>query len=632
MTSDPLELLKYNRVLNPIDVHFARFLGELCGNGDSDIVLGAALASRATGAGDICLDLNAVSGTILLEPEAGQPAVSCPRLGQWEKQLRGSAVVGRPGDHRPLILDDHHRLYLYRYWRYEKDLSDFVLQRIRSDRAAGRVDPQKLRAGLARIFPPHKKDGVDWQKIAAMVAVSKSFSVITGGPGTGKTSVVAAILALLLELHSPRNPRIALAAPTGKAAARLGEALRNARSNLTVTESIRSLIPTEAVTIHRLLGAIPGTPSFRHNASNPLVADAVIVDEASMVDLALMAKLVAALEDRTQLVLIGDKDQLASVEAGAVLGDLCDRSSRHGYSKHHCRSIRDVTGEDIRSTDAPGAEQSGLPDCIVSLRKSFRFAPGTGIDALSRHVNSGDARQAMNLLQDDSEPSVRWVPIDSVSDLHKQLTDAIGTRVGEYLHVSDPQQALDAFQRLGLLCAVNRGPWGVAAINDLVQRLLSTSGLIDPGHSRNDPWFAGRPVMITRNDYHLGLYNGDIGIALPGRPLSHKFDPRDPDNGRLLVYFRDVAGQRLRQFPVYRLSDHQTVYAMTVHKSQGSEFDIVHLILPDRESMLLSRELLYTGITRARKEVVIWGPERVICDAIGRETMRSSGLRDALWP
>jgi exodeoxyribonuclease V alpha subunit len=424
---------------------------------------------------------------------------------------------------------------------------------------------------------------------------------------------------------------MALAAPTGKAAARLGEALRTARSNLAVGESIRSHIPTEAVTIHRLLGAIPGTPSFRHNASNPLVADVVVVDEASMVDLALMAKLVTALEDRTRLVLIGDKDQLASVEAGAVLGDICDRSSSHGYSEHHCRKIKDFTGETIQPADTPGSEVSALQDCIVSLRQSYRFTPGTGIGALSRHVNRGDARQALNLLQDDAEPSVRWEPIHSPSQLYKQLTDAIAPQVGEYLKVSDPLQALDTFQRIGLLCAVNKGPWGVAAINELVQRLLSASGLIAPGRSRSDPWFAGRPVMITRNDYHLGLFNGDIGIAMPGRLDSHTVDPQDPDKGRLVVYFRDAVHRRLRQFPAYRLSDHQTVYAMTVHKSQGSEFDAVHLILPGQESMLLSRELLYTGITRARKEVVIWGPERVICDAIGREIKRSSGLRDALW-
>ena len=632
MTNDPFELLKNSRVLNAIDVHFARFLGELCGSNDSDILLGAALASRATGAGDICLDLEAFSGTILLETETGQPAVSCPRLSHWEKQLRGSAVVGRPGDRRPLILDDHHRLYLYRYWRYEKELSDFIRKRVRSDHAAGHVDPQKLRAGLGRIFAPGEKGGVDWQKIAALVAVMKSFSVITGGPGTGKTSTVAAILALLLEQHPTRNARMVLAAPTGKAAARLGEALRNARSKLAAGESIRSNIPTEAVTIHRLLGAIPGTPSFRHNASNPLVADAVVVDEASMVDLALMTKLVTALEDRTRLVLIGDKDQLASVEAGAVLGDICDRSSRHGYSEHHCRKIKDFTGEIIQPTDSPGSEVSGLQDCIVALRKSYRFTPGTGIGALSSHVNRGDARKAMNLLQDDAEASVHWQPIDSPSQLYKQLTDAIAPQVGEYLKASDPLQALDTFQRFGLLCAVNRGPWGVAAINELVQRLLSASGLIAPGHSHNDPWFAGRPVMITRNDYHLGLFNGDIGIAMSGRPLSPTFDPRNPDNGRLSVFFRDAVHQRLRQFPAYRLSDHQTVYAMTVHKSQGSEFDTVHLILPNKESMLLSRELLYTGITRARKEVVIWGSERVIRDAIDKETTRSSGLRDALWP
>ena len=629
MTHDPLEILRNNHVLGAIDVHFARFLGELSGGRDPEVILGAALVSRATSAGDICLDLRAFADSNLLAEETGRPAIDCPRLGQWERRLLESAIVGGPGDHRPLILDDHHRLYLYRYWRYERDLAEAITRRIRSGRAAEPVDPERLRTGLERIFPPSSQTGVDWQKIAALMVVLKPFCVITGGPGTGKTSTVAAILALLLEQRPARKPRIFLAAPTGKAAARLGEAMRSLQATMSLPEPIRSQLPTEAVTIHRLLRSIPGTPSFRHDASNPLAADAVIIDEASMVDLALMAKLVRALDDRTQLVLIGDKDQLASVEAGAVLGDLCDRSRRrHGYSEDLCRIIKTFTGEAIQPADGCGSGGAGLRDCIVELRQSYRFTPTGGIGALSRHVKKGDALQVLSLLQDDTDPSVRWMPISSPAQLHRQLAGAVATHAGKYLTTPDPQRALETFNRFGLLCAVNSGPCGVEAINRLVERWLSDNGLIRLVQPGGGPWYAGRPVMITRNDYHLGLFNGDIGLTLPGSP---GVDPQDPEPARLFVHFQDAAHQGLRPIPPYRLSDHQTVYAMTVHKSQGSEFDTVHLVLPQHESMVLTRELIYTAITRAREEVVIWGPEHVLTGAVGRKIERSSGLRDALW-
>jgi exodeoxyribonuclease V alpha subunit len=630
MSDDLLEILRKNHALGAIDVHFARFLGELSSSGDPEILLAAALASRATGAGDICLDLQALAGTMLLAEDAGRQAVACPRLRRWEQRLRDSAIVGRPGDRRPLVLDDRHRLYLYRYWRYEKDLSEAIARRIRSDRTADRVDHQRLRQGLQQLFPPRKAKGVDWQKVAALVAVLKPFCVITGGPGTGKTSTVGAILALLLG-QRPAGSRILLAAPTGKAAARLGEALQTTLSTLPLPDSARGAIPTEAVTLHRLLRSIPGTHSFRHNASNPLAADAVIVDEASMVDLALMAKLVQAVDERTQLVLIGDKDQLASVEAGAVLGDLCDRSCKHGYSEDFRRMVEAFTGEQLPPIGDRGPGGNGLQDCIVELRHSYRFTTGGGIGALSRSVNKGDALQALGLLQDPSETTVRWMPTVSAMELHRQLAAAIAADVGAYRAIRDPRQALTAFKRFGLLCAVNKGPCGVEAVNRLVQQLLSTHRRIPPASAGEDQWYEGRPVMITRNDYHLGLFNGDIGIAMPASPDSPGFDLQQPGPARLMVYFQGTDDQELRQIPPYRLSAYQTAYAMTVHKSQGSEFDTVHLVLPQQDAMVLCRELIYTALTRARRQVVIWGPEHVLAAAINRKIQRRSGLRDALW-
>ena len=631
MRDDTLEILRHNRVLRAIDVHLGRFFGELRGGSETEVVLGAAMVSRAAGGGDICLDLQTVAETELLGGETGRPAIACPPLQHWEDKLLGSSVVGRPGDYRPLILDDRHRLYFYRYWRNENDLCDAILRRTRIEGVAERLDLERLRGGLQRIFPSPMGPGTDWQKIAALVAVSKTLSVITGGPGTGKTSTVAAILALILEQHPARKPRIALAAPTGKAAARLGEALRYARETLPVADSIRSQIPTRAVTIHRLLGSISGRFSAELSAAGRLMADVIIIDEASMVDLALMVDIMRALNDETQLVLIGDKDQLASVEAGAVLGDLCGRGRRHGYSEDLCRLVEIATGEAIRPNDDCMTAGGGLADCIVELRHSHRFAPDGGIGALSRHINNGRTAEAISLLQDDTQPSVRWMSVTSAARLHRQLADAIAEPVAAYRQCSDPQQALETFNRMGLLCAVNKGPCGVDAVNRMVERLLSANGQILPVQMDGSAWYAGRPVMITRNDYHLGLFNGDIGIALPDSCASPDLKSRQPDPARLMVWFQDTENSGLRRLPVYRLPDHRTVYAMTVHKSQGSEFDTVHLVLPMQESTVLSRELIYTAITRARRKVVIWGPQHVLVQAIGRRTERSSGLRDALW-
>ena len=623
---DLLELLRKDHVLETIDVHFARFVSELDDRSDPSTLLAFALTSRAAHTGDICLDLAAVSETVLMDHGSGHSPVVCPPLPHWQKKLRDSTVVGQPGDFCPLILDNHNRLYLYRFWKYEKILSENILRRARMDRSAQRIDFDLLRRSLNRLFPRSSKTGVDWQRVAALISVLGSFCVITGGPGTGKTTTVAAILAVLLELYPETAGRLYLAAPTGKAAARLGQALKSAREELPVSETIKDRFPVEAVTIHRMLGSIPGTSSFRHTADNPLPADTVIVDEASMVDLALMTRLVQALAERTRLILIGDKDQLASVESGAVLADLCGYQHGGGYSPKRIEIIESIAGEKIADVDDSASTSSELGDAIVVLRQSYRFSSDSGIGALGRAVNRGDATRAISLLKNPADPSVRWVPIAAAAELHQKLYAHLPALVGAYRKTTDPLRALTTFNQVGLLCAVNTGPFGVDRLNHLAEQLLSAHRLIEPAISTVDPWYAGRPVLITRNDYHLRLFNGDIGIALPA---SDDSDPQHPQS--LLVNFEDPADGRLRQIPPYRLSDHQTAFAMTVHKSQGSEYETVHLVLPNRESKVLSRELIYTAVTRARRQIVIWGPEQVLVASIRRKIERSSGLRDALW-
>ena len=601
-----------------MDLHFARFILRFCVDPDPDIFLAAALTSRASASGDICLNLDSVSETMLLEEQAGHGPVFCPPSVKWRQQLKAHTAVGKPGDRCPLILDDHNRLYLYRYWQYETKLSSAIHDRVTGELSD--FSPGKVKACLDRLFPAGD-GGVDYQKIAAVTALLKRFSVITGGPGSGKTHAIAGILALILECTGRDKLDISLAAPTGKAAARLGQSILQAKKHLDCSRSLKDGIPGEVFTIHRLLKPIPGTPYFRYNSDNLLPADVVVVDEASMVDLALMSKLLQALAPDARLLIVGDKDQLASVEAGSVLGDICDRQTVHGYSKDFITHIEALTGTSRQYFTQTSAKCPGLQDCIGVLQKSYRFSSQSGIGAISRAINLGDIEKSMALLKNPLETAVSWSEISSQNKLSSQLAPIIIDGYRKYLTIKDPMLAMDAFNEFKILCALKIGPFGVKAVNHLAEQVLIRENLIGDHPAGSHPWYRGRPVMITRNDYSLGLYNGDIGITLP--------DP-DASDDQLHVYFQDAAGG-VRRFLPHRLPEHETVYAMTVHKSQGSEFDHVILILPDMDYPLMTRELIYTGLTRARQTVSIWGTEPVLTTAISRKIERSSGLREALW-
>ncbi len=610
--------LNNSGIFSEIDIHFARFILRFSVDQDPDILLAAALVSRATANGDICLNLDSMSETVLFEEPAGNDPVFCPPAVKWRQKLKAHTAVGKPGDRCPLILDDHSRLYLYRYWEYEKKLSSAI-----RNRAAGELadfKPGKVKACLDRLFPP-VDEGVDWQKVAAVIALLKRFSVITGGPGSGKTHAIAGILALLLECTGRSKLNICLTAPTGKAAARLGESIVQARERLNCSRFVKDGIPGDVFTIHRLLRPIAGTPYFRYNSDNLLAADVVVVDEASMVDLALMSKLLQAVAPDARLLIVGDKDQLASVEAGSVLGDICDHQVIHGFSKSFLKPIEKFSGTAMENFAQMPENGSALPNCICVLQKNYRFSSQSGIGEISRAINLGDIEKSMALLKNPSETAVEWIEISTPNNLSSQLAQMIIDGYGKYLTIKDPVLAMDSFNEFKILCALKIGPFGVKAVNNLAEEVLRRENLIlnDPWASY--PWYQGRPVLITRNDYNLGLFNGDIGITLS--------DP-DASDDKLHVYFPDPAGG-FRRFLPHRLPEHETVYAMTVHKSQGSEFDHVILILPDKDYPLLTRELIYTGLTRARQKVSIWGTEPVLTTAISRKIERSSGLREALW-
>ena len=603
------EYFEESGLFSEMDLQFARFVGRISGHSDRALSLAAALASRATGNGHVCLDLRTVAGQALDPESIPENPFSCPDLPAWLESLENADAVGRPGDDAPLILDEQHRLYLFRYWEYEHLLVERILEWTENDPDC--PDEAYLKEGLDGLFRGQDASEPNWQEVACFTAAIRKFCVVSGGPGTGKSTVVSRILALLALFERGSAFRTALTAPTGKAAQRLQEAVRAGVGDLPLPSSIRETLPSEASTIHRLLGPVAGSPFFHHNAANPLAVDGVIVDEASMVDLPLMSKLVQALPSHARLILLGDQDQLASVEAGAVLGDLCDRGTPHFHGDAFCRRYHEITGQLI-----PGGAGPAVRDSLVRLEKNYRFGQTSGIGIVSRAVNRGDGDGAIEVLENGPQDDVHWVRLPDPQNLPAALKKAVVSGYRACLETHDPLQAFLELERFRILCAVRRGPFGVLSLNRIAEGILRAERLIRP----EGLWYRGRPILILRNDYTLGLFNGDMGLILPD----------EDSGGDLRAFFRTQDGS-LRKIHPARLPEHETVFAMTVHKSQGSEFEEVILLLPDQPSPVLTRELIYTGLTRARRKVAVWGRADVFVEGVSRRIVRSSGLRDALW-
>jgi len=581
MTIGLEELVKIG-LLSPLDRHFALSIVRLGRESNPMVELAAAVASRAVSRGHICADLNDLhTNGWLADDDTPVSKMDLPSPKAWSAALRKSPLVAAhpdPRHPRPLVFDEQGRLYLYRYADYQRRLASQI-----KDRAsiAEKPNQELLQAGLARLFPG--TDANDAQRRAAELAVSRRFSVISGGPGTGKTYTVAKILALLQEqaLALGNAPlRIQLMAPTGKAAQRLGESIANSIDTLNVDAKTRDAIPRTASTLHRGLGRRADSATrFRHNSENPLPADVVIVDEASMVDLAMMTKLIEAIPSAGRLILLGDKDQLASVEAGAILGDI--------YA-------------------------AGLENCTAELTHSHRYDGTSGIGQLARAVIAGDADRAMHALATANRVALR--ELESISDLGRVLTPVVNATF-MHLRRAAPAEKLSILSELRILTAHRNGPFGATHCNPIVEQILGNAN-----HLQLDrDWYEGRPIIVTANDYQLDLWNGDVGVI-----------GRAEENASLAAFFQGRDRNTLRHLSPARLPDHETVFAMTVHKSQGSEFGRILLLLPDRPSPVLTRELIYTAITRAREHVDICGSESVLRHAIGRRVRRASGLVDLL--
>ena len=644
--------------LRALDRAFVSFLEERAPGSDPLLLLAAALASHQLGHGHVCLDLqqtlaepdfalslppegDALTGPLLLPSQL----LADLDLRTWLQRIAASTLVAdgdAPGQQaRPLVLSGQ-RLYLRRYWSYERQIDQTLRLRLSQSEAA----PADLPARLAQLFDDGALPGqVDWQKLACALATRAGFSIITGGPGTGKTTTVVRLLALLQApaVEQGRPLRIRLAAPTGKAAARLTESIGQQVERLQVTAQVRGHIPTDVSTVHRLLGSRPGSRHFRHHAGNPLPLDVLVVDEASMIDLEMMANLLQALPPKARLILLGDKDQLASVEAGAVLGDLCRDAEEGRYSPATQAWLEQIGGQSLAASglEQGDAQRNPLAQQVVMLRFSRRFGEGSGIGQLARLVNRQQAQAARDVLsmppadvfglalRNEQDKALDRLILDGLDrgsegpQGYRSYLRTIGRhRPAPGTAFDDPRweqwaaKVLHSFEDFQLLCAVRKGPWGVEGLNERVARVLHNAGLID----NQQLWYEGRPVLVTRNDYGLGLMNGDIGIALRL--------PDEQGQALLRVAFpRNDGGTGVRFVLPSRLNEVETVYAMTVHKSQGSEFSHTALVLPDALNPVLTKELVYTGITRAKHCFSLVEPRQgVFEEAVLRKVRRISGL------
>ncbi len=605
------------------DAHVARLLGELGAEDDDVVLLGVSLAVRAPRLGHTCVDLETIRRTADTDSEmpVALDDLPWPDARAWTERLAASTLVG---EDRPLRLEGT-ILYLDRYWSDECQVALDLLAR--ADASAVAVDIEVLKDGIARLLV----DETDpLQRLAAVVSVLRRFAVVAGGPGTGKTTTVARILALLDEqanASGTRLPLVALGAPTGKAAARLEQAVREESGRLDVDQAIKEhLSGLGGTTLHRLLGRDPQSSTrFRHNRLDPLPHDVVIVDETSMVSLSMMARLAEAVRSDARLILVGDPEQLASVEAGAVLGDVVGPATLGLRMSRPARASLATVGEtDVEATDPPkleGRSPTPIGDGIVVLRRVHRF--GEEIARLASSVKLGDVTGALEILSGALE-TVTWITADAETEHYEGLHKFPSARGGELYDTAeigpvrdaavdagrlmlssaradDAKEAISALNSFRVLCAHRRGPAGALTWASHIERWL-VAGI--EGFVPESTWYVGRPLLVTSNDYGLGLYNGDTGVVV------------NDGDGRTVAAF-EQGGEIVRVSPS-RLEAVETVYAMTVHKSQGSQFDTVAILLPGLDSPILTRELLYTAVTRAKKRVIVVGSEESVRTAIDR--------------
>lgn len=555
------------------------------------------LLSKKLSEGHICINLDQINKAELIAEGFDQI------LGIEE--LKNEELVSNGTTYQPLVLHNNH-LYLQRYFHYETLVFNKIMAFIEKDKTISENNKEILlthKSLIQNLFSTNNSDRIDWQLIAAISVVLNQFTIITGGPGTGKTTTVAKVLSLLFQL----NPelKVALAAPTGKAATRMAESLKNTSAVSEETKAhFETLVPS---TIHRLLKSKKNSIYFQHNQDNPIAYDLVIIDESSMIDIALFAKLLDAIQPNTKVILLGDKDQLASVEAGSLFGDLCLAQPKLNlFSEEKIAFLNEfILSEDQKLTDIYKTESTHpLFEHVIELRYSHRFSGDEGIGKFSKAIIENDEEAIKNFFKNEDQR----VFIDT--DYSEQLLNEFVMAYQDFILEEDIKTALHKLNKLRVLCAVRQGPQGVYALNEKIQKLLQSQKFINV----NTAFYEHRPIIVNSNNYELGLFNGDIGIV--------RKDAAD----KLKVWFEDSKGKLKSILPAF-IDAAETVFAMTIHKSQGSEFEKVWVVLPKGEdNPLLTRELLYTAVTRAKEHVVVQGSEQTILSTASAQVKRGSGM------
>ncbi|RTR37994.1 exodeoxyribonuclease V subunit alpha [Shewanella canadensis] len=682
-----LKVWESERLITPLDRHFALEMAQLhrvnlhkagvdtLNEHDDHVyselfLLICALLSRQLSQQHTCLPIH----QIMLDNPMQEPISNCQILCSHNEiieillQFNGISSPGLEQANSPStpIILDNGDLYLQRYYQFETQVASYLTQLADAEVSERPTEINThisaISSTLEMLFPQSDEMGVtdfDWQKIATATAFTKRLAVITGGPGTGKTTTVTKLLFLLTQQAAMT---IRLVAPTGKAAARLSESIKASKVRLKqelapfadkIDLTSLSRVPEEASTLHRLLGVIPNSPKFRHHKDNPLRLDLLVVDEASMVDLPMMHKLLSALPAHARLILLGDQDQLASVEAGAVLADICaglkqqetrtnasDAKWQMRYSSDYAGYLSTLSGFDLSPFVSPSPK---IGDSLCMLMHSHRFKGDAGIGQLAAAVNNSDKDRIMQVWQTGYD-ELQWIEHLKTNAGNSGLDELLTQAVSHYRHYlemakdcsKDASEIIDCYNEFRVLCAMRAGEYGVDGINQGVTTALKQAKLI----GADTEFYLGRPVIIQSNDYNLGLFNGDIGLILPD--MSSQNSPqRSAEDGnaakhtpRLMAHFIQADGSILKVLPA-RLPSHDTCFAMTVHKSQGSEFANVALVLPiwpsPAQKQLLTKELVYTAITRAKQHFTCLGSQAVFEHASLQATQRSSGLARRLW-